>query len=109
MPLALTPSSPLPPAPSSAFLEWVTNHPEEVAAYLETVHAVRQLSVSVTINAQTVKAPILCGPDNATVTLALPNVLPAAIANAGATAPSCAAQLNLLLAALRGTGQLPSS
>jgi hypothetical protein len=43
----------LPNPPSGNYLKWVIEHPEQVAAYLETVRALENLRISVTYAATT--------------------------------------------------------
>jgi len=52
-------------------LSWVTKRPAEVAAYLETVRAIRRLEIVVTQSGVTKRFPVIISGENAIVSVAL--------------------------------------
>jgi hypothetical protein len=66
------PESILPePPPAGEMLSWVTKRPAEVAAYLETVRAIRRLEIVVTQSGVTKRFPVIISGENAIVSVAL--------------------------------------
>lgn len=64
-------SAPLPAPPADSLLAWVIQSPQEVAAYLATVRALRKLEIVVTQSGVTRKFPVLLGGENAVVSINL--------------------------------------
>lgn len=102
------PSPRLPPPPAGNFMAWVMANPQQVAQYFAIVYAMQNAQLAITINGTTTKVPIRFSVENALFSIELPNRLSSAIADSSATAASVSTQLNLLLAAMRVTKQLPS-
>lgn len=67
-------SAPLPTPPDGNYLAWVTQHPEEVAEYLERVAALSRLELVITVNGVSKKAAVKFSPTNATLELNLGTV-----------------------------------
>ena len=65
------PNTPLPPPPTKDFLNWVTQHPDEVAAALQNNYALSNLTISVTFNGITMSYPVRFSGSNAVVTIPL--------------------------------------
>ena len=61
---------PQPPAVGD-MLSWVVQRPTEVAAYLETVRAIRRLEIVVTQSGVTKRFPVIISGENAIVSVAL--------------------------------------
>jgi len=61
----------LPDPPSGPLLRWVIEHPEQVAAYLETVRALGKLEISVTQSGVTKKFPVIISGENAVISIRL--------------------------------------
>ena len=89
-------------------LQWVIENPNAVR------DAMRFLNLVISLEVQVTQASGLANPKRGIVfagrnaVLPIPLQLRAPIADSTATAASVSAQLNLLLAALRSTGQLPT-
>lgn len=62
-------NAPLPPPPEDGHLKWVMQNPEELAAYLATVRAMRRLTITVVIGGKSYQYPILFSGENAGVTI----------------------------------------
>lgn len=55
------------PPPPGGYLDWVLNNPQQVADYLQTVYALRELEVVVVQNGVTRRYPVKFSPTNAIV------------------------------------------
>lgn len=65
------PNSLLPAVPPGPLLPWVLQHPEQVAAYLETVRALARLEIVVVQAGVTKKFPLVLSAENAVVKIDL--------------------------------------
>ena len=66
-------SEPLPEPPAGDFLAWVTQHPEQVAAYLKAVRSLSRLEVVITVGGVTRRGTAKLGLTNATLEITLPD------------------------------------
>ncbi len=101
-------SGPIPvPHDGMALIAWLAANPAAVRQAVEAVNLLISLQVEVTTANSTrgSQQAIVTSPDR--FLLPIPLKLQAPIADSVATADSVSAQLNLLLVALRQTGQLP--
>lgn len=57
------------PVPQGNYLKWCIDHPEQVAAYLETVAALQNLSISVTKSGVTTNYPVRISAKNAVIAI----------------------------------------
>ena len=64
-------SAPLHAPNPDALLAWVIQNPQEVAAYLAAVRALRGLEIVVTQNGVTKKFPVMLSGENAVVSVSL--------------------------------------
>ena len=95
------------PIPSAPMIAWVVQNEAAIVEAFATLNRVKRMTVRLTAPAgpQTAGTPILESPQN--IIVEIPLGFARGIANA-TDATSVITQLNLLLAALRQTGQLPS-
>jgi hypothetical protein len=63
----MTSTNQLPLPPSGNYLSWMTNHPDEFSAYLQTVFALSRMEVVLTINGVTKRFPLKITGQNAIV------------------------------------------
>lgn len=61
----------LPEPPEGGYLDWVLNNPQQVADYLQTVYAMRQLEVVVVQGGVTRRYPIKFSEGNAVIQIAV--------------------------------------
>ncbi len=96
------------PLPGNAIFEWRERYPEAADELVKAVNLMLSMRVElVTPNGyNSAQTAILASPNQ--YLLALPVRFRAPIADSSATAASASAQLNLLLAELRATKQLPA-
>lgn len=102
-------NAPIPvPQPGESLVGWALANPEAVTRAIEAVNLLISLQVQLTgaNSTRSDQNAIVLSPDR--YLLPIPLKLNTAIADSSATAASVSTQLNLLLAALRRTGQLPS-
>ena len=69
--MSLASNSMLPPPPTGDYLSWITQKPEEFAAYIQTDYALSNLVVAVTFNGITTNYPIQFAGSNSVVTIKL--------------------------------------
>ena len=98
----------VPPEPAASVLKWVIENPEAVRLAVQLVNLLSAVEIRIVpaSSYNRTNNPIVISGTNAI--LPVPLQLAAPISDSTATAASVSSQLNLLLAALRSTGQLPT-
>lgn len=96
------------PQPAESILKWVIDNPQAVRDAVKLLNLLSAVEVRVVTStaANRTNNPVIISGTNAI--LPVPLKLAAPIADSTATAASVSTQLNLLLVALRTTGQLPT-
>lgn len=97
------------PLPGDAIMEWRAKYPEAADELVRAVNLMLDMKVRLVTpdGFNSAQSAIVTSPQQ--YFLAVPLKFRRAIADSTATAASVSAQLNLLLAELRATGQLPTA